>query len=314
MVDRVRTLGIDRGESTLTGGSPVQLEVGSKRFLWIETHDFPTQDPWSQHTRSVLAKIRLAGGFRGDFFEAGIGDGRNIAAAGVDQDGAKIRGVELDSWRLNIARHNLDTLGIPPSRLDLRVDDVVTHLRGLQGERLTGWGVACLPQAPGIETHNDADGYDPKLASLASVKDMELAGHAVDEVGLTLIAAFLKVLNSRVDKRDFNLILTLSDRIPPGIREALFDQTGWESVMEYRTGIPIQQDPDTGISYVHAFDDGQRFYEQTASGDYALIPAIEAEQRRAASELNGGRESLNVYHHLSVYHLRSGETLVYDCE
>ncbi|GEM_PF-2534194 len=310
----IGTIGIDTRAPILTGGNSTQLEVGPERFPWVETYDFPTQDPWSLHTRSVLAAIRAKGGFHGDFFEAGVGDGRNIPAAGVHENGAIIRGVDLDPWRLNIASHNLDTLGIPPSRLDLQAGDVVTYLRDLQGERLTGWGVACLPQAPGFETHNDADGYDSELVSLASVRDMKLAGHAVDEVGLTLIAAFLKILSRRVDKSDFNLILTLSDRIPPGIREALFSQTGWEAVREYRTETPIQQDPDTGVSYVHTFDDGQRFHERTASGEYASIFAGEAEQRRVASELDGGRASLNVYHHLSVYHLRPGETLVYESE
>lgn len=297
------------------GGNHTYLDLphGHGRVPWVEAADFPITDPWTTHTRHVLGIIQRQGGFQGDFLEAGIGDGRNVVAAGVHRSDAKIRGIDIDGWRGELAGHNLrTTLGIPDSRLDLQIGDVVSYLNGLSGERLTGWGVACLPQAPGIETSNDADGYDANMPSLGKVKEtMKLKGHPVDEVGWTLNAAFLQALRRRVDPRDFNLTLTLSHRVPPEFREELFAQTGWKMVKEYPTDTPIQQDPDTGIHYVNAFDDGQRFSERNPDGTYTFISATEAERRRVLSANNGGRDSLNVYHGLSVIHLQPDDIQVY---
>ena len=290
------------------GGSLPVLELKNGEYApWEEAIDFKLIDRWSRHFRESLRRIRKKGGFRGDFFEAGIGDGRNVLAAGVHEGDGKIRGVELEGWRLYLTRHNLGTtLEIPESRLELHEGDVVEYLDNLQGERLTGWGVACLPQAPGIETSNTADGYNPDMLSLQNVRDMKLNGHPIDELGLTLNAAFLKALRQKVDANDFNLALTLSGRVPRTLHEELFTQTGWKIVEAYPTEEPIQQDPDTGVDYVKAFDDGRRFYAMNSDDSYREIPAVEAERRRIAG--------LDVYHHLLVYHVRPAaqEVTVYE--
>lgn len=288
------------------------LEVDGIKLPWHETPDFPLTDPWSTHTRNVISTVRGTGGFKGNFFEAGIGDARNALIAGAGKNGGTITGVDLDGWRLDFARTNLANAGVPTDRIVLNSGDVVSYLHGLSPEdKLSGWGVACLPQAPGFETHNHADGFDPDMPSLSGIKDLTLAGHSVDDVGLTLNGGFLAALRDRVTV-DFNLLLTMSDRVPPEIRELLFGKTGWYIAGEHRTKKPIQQDPDTGVAFVVPFDDGRRFYEKITEDVYIPMPAEEVEKRRFASEQNGGRESLNAYHHLSVYHLKPGATVVYE--
>ena len=288
------------------------IEFHGQPTRWIETSDFPVDDPWSQHTRRVISGIRAQGGFRSDLFEAGVGDGRNIITAGAHLDGRKIVGVDLDGWRLDIARENFTNLKVPDERITLHEEDAVSFIKDLpDSQNLRGWAVACLPQAPGSETDNHADGFDPSLESLKNVRGLQLLGHDVDQVGLTLNAAFLKVLRGRVLSDSLNLLLTISDRVPPGIKRDLFEKTGWEVVGMYRTANPIQQDPDTGITFVENFDDGKRFFERNGGGVFESISAREAEKRRSASEQNGGRYSLNVYHHLSVYHLQPAPTKIY---
>lgn len=307
MIEREKLDLKDKKQEVFSGGNATILEVEGKRFPWIETSDFRTQDPWSVHMRQVLATIQAQGCLRGNFFEAGMGDGRNIIASGVHKNSEMITGIDLDFWRLNMARHNLENLGLSSERLDFHQGDVVGFLQGLpDGYKITGWGVACLPQAPGLEAPSHADGFDSKLASLDGVRNMVLHGQCVDRVGLTLNAAFLQSLRKRVQKNEFNLAIIFSDRIPSKIREELFKRTGWEIVQEYPTEKPVQQDPDTGVSYVEIFDDGKRFFEKTETGLYKHISAVLAEKRRVASENDGGRDSLNVYHHLSVYNLEPG--------
>jgi len=293
-------------------GNRTRLEIGESSIPWVETADFPITDPWSVHTRNVIRRVRSTGGFAGDFFEAGIGDARNVVLTGAHKHGRNITGVDLDGWRVNLAEQNLARVGIPQERLRLHQADVVAFLQDTRGEKtINGWGIACLPQAPGVETHNHADGIDSTLPSLAHVKDLKVSGHKADEVGLTLNAAFLDSLRVRVQKDKFNLLLTMSDRVPPNIKKDLFEKTGWEIVEEHRTEKPVQQDPDTGVAFVQNFDDGRRFFQKTETGFYLPISAKTAEARRAESEQNGGRDALNVHHHISVYHLRPGSTKIY---
>lgn len=292
------------------------LTVGRTTFPdWRETADFPIDDPWSRHTRGAITVVRAMGGFRGDYTEAGIGDVRNAVAAGAHEQamrGSTITGIDVDGWRLDVARKNLANVGVPAANVQLHEGDVVGFLQDLpQGERIQGWGVACLPQAPGFETENHADGFDADLPSLTGVRNLELSGTPVDDFGLTLNAGFLDALRSHVAPSEFDLMLTLSDRVPEPIRHELFTATGWELVDQYPTERPVQQDPDTGVTYVFPIDDGRRFFEATETHGYVPISAEEAEERRRKSAANGGRESLNVHHHLSVSHLRPKPVEVY---
>lgn len=277
---------------------------------WVETRDFPLTDPWSVHTRSVISRVRAERGFKGNFLEAGVGDGRNIATAGVLAQHNEVTGIDIDEWRLELAKENLLKSGINGSKLNLIQGDAVGYLHKSKDE-IRGWGIACLPQAPGVETVNHADGFDADLPSLKRVKGLELDGLPVDSVGLTLNAAFLDALRPRVNSENFNLLLTLSDRIPLSLRRELFAKTGWEVIEKFGTKEPVQQDPDTGISYVAKIDDGSRFYQKLSKGVYSPISATEAETRRKESLQNGGRDNLNVHHHLDVFLVKPSAIQVY---
>jgi hypothetical protein len=270
-----------------------------------ETVDFPVGDPWSHHMRRIIDAVRIGGGFRGDLFEGGVGDGRNGLIArgahipgGLNRMGSVI-GVDLDGWRVDVARRNFATAGLPTD--GLIEGDVVRYLLERR-DPLSGSGIACLPQAPMGETVSHADGFDSNMDSLQIVRDMTLQGRSIDKYGLKLNGAFLKALREKVEPTDFNLLIILSGRIPSVVREELLDRTNWAVQVEYKTPVPIQQDPDTGIAYVSEYDDGKLFYEQV-DGNFEPIPAVEAEYRRGLSLVGGGRDTLNVYHDLSVYYL-----------
>jgi hypothetical protein len=307
MIEQRKNTGLEREKRDHPFSKERALVVGDAKYSWRETTDFPLADPWSEHTRNVIELIGHEGGFRGNLFEAGVGDGRNIVTARAHEylrtNRGSVIGVDLDSRRLALARQNVLPL-LPEGQLQLYHGDVVQFLHQLPAdERLTGWGIACLPQAPLQETVNCADGFDSHLASLQEVLPMRLDGGTVDSYGLTLNAAFLKALSEKVDKKDFTLLLTISGRVPSTVRKELYDKTGWSFQDEYPRREPVQQDPDTGIAYVRSFDRGISFTERTMNGRYHPITALEAEKRRVASIQNRGRESLNVYHDLYVARL-----------
>ena len=143
----------------------------------------------------------------------------------------------------------------------------------------------------------------------------------MEQHGLTLNAAVMELLHD-VTTEDFRLVLILSNRLPIEVRENMIQQCGWLIEEKYMTAdsTPVQQDPDTVISWVseNGIDDGRRFFERIEIPDsdevvYAPISAEVAETRRllarkkaAEEELRTGqkvdaRKFLNVYHHLSIY-------------
>lgn len=287
-------------------------DVGGSEVELRETSDFPFGDPWSVLLRKRLGEIAEAGDFDGStVIEAGIGDGRNALAAGIWDTDRSITyvGVDVDGWRLDLARENFETVGVADEDALLLEGDVIEWLKLSEGP-LTGWGIACLPQAPeGKETTSRADGYDPRTPSLAQVRDLALDNRPVDDYGLTLNAAFLQTLREKVQEDSFDLLITLSDRVPAHVLEEFFQTTGWQLTEEHNPGNDtfVQQDPDTSVEYVQGFDDGQRFYEQTEEG-YQPITAEEAEARRRWSlessvDAEAARANLNVYHGLNVFHL-----------
>lgn len=290
---------------------PVQrhpLAVGEQQIPVLETGDFPFDDPWSTLTRQVVSGLREEGAFDGqDFLEAGIGDGRNtILAADLGEGGAQtLTGIELDNWRLDLARHNLSLVGLDSGRLALHRGDIVEWLES-GDQPIEGWSLACLPQAPGFAAENDADGYDEEAGSLERFHGMELGEYDVDTYGLTLNAAYLAALRSRIASGNFNALLTLSDRVPSGVLEELFTKTGWKIAETYAADEPVQQDPDTSVGWTIIFDDGERFRERDVNGDFVPLRALVAETRRRSGLLVHGdhaRDDLNVYHGLSVYRL-----------
>lgn len=275
------------------------LEINGQAIPHFQTLDFPVPDPWSLNKRRVLSIIRREGSFRGrSIVEIGIGDGRNEREVGDDI--REVVGIDIELWRLQVAGVNLVT---GPAKLHAPIElwkgDGVEWLQNLRQatgrERLSGWVIICLPQSP--EGLNAADRYDGSLTLNSYRTDW-------DKYGLTLNAATLDSLRA-VAAYDLRVSVTLSDRVPEEARTRMIRQTGWEAERPFSTPEPIQQDPDTGIQWVSRIDDGQRFYEFVATGQYSPISAIEAERRRLASLASGqGRDELNVYHHLYVYQLR----------
>lgn len=285
--------------------------VAGREIAFEETADFPREDPWSELTREVIEGLKRDGRFDGqNFFEAGLGDGRNaLLALDIAGEGgaSRLTGIELDDWRLAAAARNLTVAGVDPDRLNLHQADVVEWLQA-DGHAIRGWSLACLPQAPRIATENDADGYQ-EFHSLDPFHGMTLEGRSVDTYGLTLNAAYLTALRRRAEPGDLNALLTLSDRVPPTVLNQLFANTGWEIAEIYPSEEPVQQDPDTGIGWIASFDDGERFHEKDGDGQFAPIPVQVAEARRRSSLVTYGeeaRDQLNVYHGLAVYHLQPG--------
>ncbi len=260
----------------------------------LVTNDFPPSDPWSRHTREVIKGIAAEGRFQNHVVtELGIGDGRNILYAGGGLAG--VVGVDIDSWRLDLASYNLRDIA-QTTPVEFWEGDAVGLLDqwGRSGERIPGWIIACLPQSPQAES--TADGYDADSDALAAYREWNV-------FGLSLNAAVLDKLR-QVTYPASRTLIVLSDRIPPHIKEQLFERTGWDVENVYQTRTPIQQDPDTGIEYVAAYDDGERFYERREDGFFTPISATEAEKRRIGSMDSGAeRAELNVYHHVSLYEL-----------
>lgn len=273
------------------------IEVGGEAFPHKETLDFPLSDPWSLTMRGAIAQVKEEGSFERQLVtELGIGDGRNIREAGKGIN--EVLGVDIEKWRLQIAGVNLVT---GPARLQIPVDlwvadavEFLQKIRAIGRNRLSGWAFMCLPQSPsGL---NFADRYDGLSTLESYLTDW-------DRYGLTLNAGTLD--NLRKVAGDLRTLIILSDRVPEEVRTRLIIQIGWQVERQFQTKEPIQQDPDTGIGWVSQIDDGKRFYELVASGEYSPISAEEAERRRLASLASGrGRDELNVYHHLVVYQLR----------
>lgn len=272
-----------------------QLVVEGRVFPHIQTLDFPLEpaDPWSTVMRKAIGRIRKEGGFCGrEFTELGIGDGRNVREAGESL--RSVLGIDIEGWRLQAAGENLITgsvpLGVPVELWQADAVELLANLELTGRKRLSGWVVACLPQSPSGE--NSADTYD----GLISLRDYRSQW---DRFGLTLNAAMLDSLR-RVANDELRALIILNDRVPAGIQEGMLSGTGWEVQRRFQTHEPIQQDPDTGVEWVVPIDDGQRFFELTVYG-YTPISALEAEKRRLTSIASGrGRNSLNVYHHLTV--------------
>lgn len=273
------------------------LEVSGGQVQHLETRDFPLTDPWSEYLRKIIAGVRDRGVFNGRLVtEFGVGDGRNLRL--LESRPAGMLGIDVESWRVEVAGANfVSDTHLARIPLELWSGDAVGFLQDCKARRrsLDGWVIMCLPQSP--EGINSADRYD-------GASNLDPYRGDWERSGLTLNAAVLDNLRT-VSDRSTRVLIILSDRVPDGIKESLFSQTGWVGEAAYRTEHPIQQDPDTGIAWVQTIiDDGRRFYQQV-NGHFEAITAVEAERRRKQSLDSGaGRKELNVYHNLTVYSLR----------
>ena len=277
---------------------PRQVEQPYGQLL--ETQDFPRSDPWSWKMRQVLAERATV--FSGKpLIEGGIGDARNeleiydaLHGVGFSRP-TSIIGIDIETWRLDFAAHNLEQTDMP---YELIYGGAYQWLAQLPEKQIIeGNAIFCLPQAPLLIGESVADGYDARY-----IPDY---AHPWDTYGLGLNFAVLTELGKRATT-DFTAFTMLNTRIPEEALDAMVAAAGWRIVAKHSTEpLPVQQDPDTDITYTIQHDDGQRFYELTKSGTYEAISALEAEKRRKACLASGGgRAELNVYHHLIVYELQ----------
>lgn len=271
----------------------------------FETTDFELRDPWSRELRKAIREESARGGFKGKpVTEFGAGDGRNLREIGTDT--GPIVAVDVDEWRLVAAAANL-TSDQRDRQIELWHGDAVDYLSAVQteGKKIAGRAIMCLPQSPaGL---NAADKIQPK-------PNLTQFQPRWGEFGLTLNAAVLTRL-SEVATEDLRTMVIVSNRVLDRERAALPKETGWEVERQIEI-TQVQQDPDTPIGWVERFDDGFRFFETVAeNGDgtkYCPIPAKEAENRRATCLAEGhGRETLNVYHGLTIWRLAPAIRKVY---
>jgi|SRR3989344_5169888 len=315
-----------------------ELTFGYRRIaIALErTDDFKMDiDPWSVFFRKVIRILSRNHLFTNkEVTEFGVGDGRNLEII-IDDEGVpvkKLRGLDIAKDKIKKATSNLLNF-ISREQLELEEADVIDYLYNwreqlVAGNKkpLEGVAIMCLPQAPHLNGHEQtiADAYDLNGSRLKQFISEEWPpdwAHHMEQHGLTLNAAVMELLHD-VTTEDFRLVLILSNRLPIEVRENMIQQCGWLIEEKYMTAdsTPVQQDPDTVISWVseNGIDDGRRFFERIEIPDsdevvYAPISAEVAETRRllarkkaAEEELRTGqkvdaRKFLNVYHHLSIY-------------
>ncbi len=268
------------------------------------TGDFGPDDPWSVHTREVIAHLGGQGLFAGrPVRELGSGDGRNGFIA-LGNGASEYTAVELEEWRGDLAKKNAATLGL---------GELVQHHSG----EAVAWVnnadpatfdnavvVACLPQVPRSEETTHTSDAIVEQPSFGDVGDIRLGELTVAQSGLTLVAASLRALRNKITPAsDADLLFVLSDRLPEQTKQELFRQTGWQERRVYRTPEPVPQDPDTSAAIFAVADDGRRFFEQSGTP----ISAQEAEQRRHAAlgiiAAGGARPDGYPHHHVSIHHL-----------
>jgi len=290
-----KTTPLDITTLTLKRAGFTRVNLAGENVDHLETWDFDTKDPWSVFKRQEIGIRRLAGWFNGQtVLEFGSGDGRNFREAG--KDATRVIGVEKEEWRSAAAWHNLVNIeGRSPETVEIWTGCAVDYLTKLRDEKkkVNVRVIACLPQSP--EGINTADKYDASF-NIASYKA------DWDKAGLTLNAAALDNLR-KVASAETRALVIISDRVLPKDQSRLFRETGWEIVAQAKTKDPVQQDPDTGVAYVQAYDDRERFWEK-ANGVFRPIDAVTAENRRLQSMQTQGRAALNVYHDLTEFEIR----------
>ncbi len=264
------------------------------------------------YATSTLKQLGAAGLFAGrHFIELGGGDGRNGWAAlnygsSTGAEAGHYTTVELESWRDQLAGHNAERLGLR-DKVSRHIGDAVAWVQGTGPESFDRSVVfACLPQVPAdSETASTADGVIAQEL-FGDVGEIRLGELTVAQAGLTLVAASLKALRSKVTPESgLDALYVLSDRLTDEIKAQLFRATGWRQADVYTTEKPVPQDIDTSVAVFANTDDGQRFYDSQGKP----LTARAAEERRRRALQSGGHRAAAAlsagypHHYVSIHHL-----------
>jgi len=275
-----------------------------------ELNEFPKGDPWHVFFEQVIRNEAVKGSFSNQIIlEGGIGVGSlMLEVAFATQDAflpppKHIIGVDINPVALDLAFDHLQQIGLG-GQTELWYAGIVQFLQ--QQETIPATvGVFCIPQVPDPFHHrkkqalrmSDSDSYDPAFVPREFTE-------RYNDVGLALIAATLSELH-RVAPEDFTAYVIISGRVPLARRDAMIAEMGWTVEEEFRTREPIQQDPDTKLdAYLHTANHSpeERFFERLDDGSFRPI-SIEEAVRRTREE-GASRQTLDVYHHLSIVRLR----------
>jgi len=277
--------------------------VESNRFPGLKTtKDFPDTDPWFKWLADDIEghPERFAGR---KYLEFGIGGGLQAIAAlkGLEKKPnldpiTNIWGIDIDDWRLDIAAKNLNGFKTPNS---LYQGDAVQWIEEQQEKIINTAIIMCLPQAPLPE---QAEGYDSN-ADTYHVDLLPEFAKKYNKYGLGLNAAVLGTLIEHVGEAT-DVSAVFSGRVPENVIRDMVHDLGWRVINISETFEPIQQDPDTDISYVLKYSKESPedlFYEKLLNNKFSPISADEAEKRLLLA--NKDRNNFNVYHYVSVWHL-----------
>lgn len=277
------------------------------KLEFFELNEFPKSDPWHSFFEGVIRKeARVFSGKT--ILEGGTGNGSlMLEAIFATQDQGlqtpeRIIGVDKNATGLDLAYHHLQQVG-HGDRTELWHGGIIQFLE-LHDQIPAQVGVFCLPQVP--QPHrsrlkeklrmSESDSYDPAFVPTYA--------HKYNDVGLGLIGATLTELHDRVPN-DFTGYFIFSDRIPTHRIDDMIADTGWEIREEFRTPQPIQHDPDTKLdayAYIKGQDDSHPHFFELKEGAYHPISTQEAIDRVNVPGVT--RDTLNVYHHLSVLKLQ----------
>lgn len=278
--------------------------VESTRFPGLKTtKDFPDIDPWFKWLADDIEEHPERFANR-KYLEFGIGGGLQVIAA---LEGFKkkaylpkildITGIDIKGYKLNIAAWNLNQFSTP---FTLYKEDAVQWIEGQREKIINTAIVMCLPQAP-LEKAKPK-----KFRSSADTYSLDLLpkfAKKYNRWGLGLNAAVLGTLIQHVGEAT-DVSAVFSGRVPENVIRNMLSDLGWRVIDIAETPEPIQQDSDTDISYVKKYENKSLenlFFEKLLNGGFSPISAKEAENRLLAAK--GKRDNLNVYHHVSVWHL-----------
>ncbi len=280
--------------SELPEHNKVYLTVNNKTIPFLETVEFRLDNPWSSFFRSVLTQLRDEAQFSGkDVKELGVGDARNFFYLGNELKGSA--GIDAHQPALQLAAENVAHLKF---LVDLYLGDVVAFIKQ-PGEAWGGVVIACLPQTP------TQDSSENKLVGTFNPENPHLEPYAQwKESGLQLMAATLGELSKRA-KKDLQVLIVLSGRVPTSERGDMIRATGWAIRRIFATNeLNIaQQSESVSVAYAQIYADNSEnlFWGKTANGSLAPIDPIEAEKRRLISHQSSTKGKPNVYYHLYAY-------------
>lgn len=275
------------------------LPIGECERPHLITSDFPPSDPWSQFFISKIGELRQQDWFKDRcLLEFGIGDGRNERVAGDEI--TQILGVDVVAQKLDAAWQNLQSDGrfqsVPIELYHMPAQDFLAHWDIKKRGKFSGRVLMCLPQSKTkfLQSSTAADAYQEHW-----VQHIE---HVLfskwEKYGLTLNAIVLERLR-KIVADETEVLIILSDRIMPDIKQQMISEKGWVIVETNTTR--VQQDWDTKLDWMRGLgkeDDGRRFFD---SENNPLSTDIAINRINQASS----PDELDVYHDVTVYRLKS---------